>query len=360
LYVVAGWLALSLLALLLIQPLLGVARRADRITARARSGLAPASPAGVPSPQRLGYSAVVLERLAEHGRRVLGFEQAWILVGPQRGEGLLTAVAAAGTHSSLIGQQFSDARELGGAASAPIPTAEGTHGSFCVGGPHEQRALEPGEEDLLRQIGSLAARVLAHHDQHQLSRGDSEPEISALVRAFAEADGESYGHSLEVAATARQVAQGLELEPADLVEVELGALLHDVGMLHLPPGLMRKPWTLDENELELVRMHPAWGAEMVASVPSLEPVALIVRLHHERPDGRGYPHGLSGDRIPVASRILAVCDAYRAMTKPRRFIPSRRPDAALRELEAGAGTQFDADVVEALGAFVREPVALPA
>jgi putative nucleotidyltransferase with HDIG domain len=343
-----------------MQPLLSIGRRSDRITARARSGLAPASPTGVPSPQRLGYSAVVLERLAEHGRRVLGFEQAWILVEPQHGDGLLTAVAGAGTHPSLIGQQFWEASELGSAASTTIATSEGARGAFCVGAPHERRELDPGEAELLRQIGSLAGRVLDHHDQRQLSRGDSEPEISALVRAFADADGESYGHSLEVAATARLVAEELELAPPDLIEVELGALLHDVGMLQLPPGLMRKPWTLDEGESELVRMHPAWGAEMVASVPSLEPVALIVRLHHERPDGRGYPHGLSGDRIPVASRVLAVCDAYRAMTKPRRFIPSRRPDAALRELETGAGIQFDPDVVEALASFVREPVALPA
>jgi HD-GYP domain-containing protein (c-di-GMP phosphodiesterase class II) len=146
----------------------------------------------------------------------------------------------------------------------------------------------------------------------------------------------------------------------DLVEVELGALLHDVGKLRLPPRILRKAGSLDADETRLVRLHPEWGAEMVARVPGLEAVALIVRLHHERPDGNGYPHGLIADRIPMASRIVSACDAYGAMTRRRDYSEPLDVDAALEELELNSGSQFDPQVVEVLASFVREPVALAA
>jgi HD-GYP domain-containing protein (c-di-GMP phosphodiesterase class II) len=99
---------------------------------------------------------------------------------------------------------------------------------------------------------------------------------------------------------------------------------------------------------------------MVAGVPGLEAVALIVRLHHERPDGTGYPHGLTDERIPMASKIVAACDAYGAMTRRRDYSEPLDVDAALAELELNTGTQFDPLVVEVLAGFVREPVALAA
>ena len=129
--------------------------------------------------------------------------------------------------------------------------------------------------------------------------------------------------------------------------MELGALLHDVGKLRLPPHILAKPDRLSDDERRLVRLHPEWGAEMVAHIPGLEAVALIVRLHHERPDGAGYPHGLSQERIPVASRIVSVCDAFGAMTKRRPYSEPLDVDAALGELERHAGNQFDPDAVEA-------------
>jgi putative nucleotidyltransferase with HDIG domain len=190
--------------------------------------------------------------------------------------------------------------------------------------------------------------------------GDSEAEIRALVKALAEADGATYRHSLEVAATARDTAQNLGLDGADLVEIELAALMHDVGKLRLPPSILQKPGRLDPEELALMRLHPEWGAEMVARVPGLEAVALVVHLHHERPDGQGYPYGLSGDQIPMASRIVSACSAYGVMTKRWAHRDPVDIDAAIHELRRHAGTQFDPDVVEALAACLRQPVAVAA
>jgi putative nucleotidyltransferase with HDIG domain len=214
--------------------------------------------------------------------------------------------------------------------------------------------------ELLCELGMLAGEALTHHEHRGLTEGDSQAEIRALVKALAEADGDTYRHSLEVAATARVVGELLGLTPAEIVEVELGALLHDVGKLRLPPHILGKPGRLSEDERRLVRLHPEWGAEMVGRIPGLEAVALIVRLHHERPDGTGYPHGLSHERIPMASRIVSVCDAYGAMTKRRPYSEPLDLDTALLELSRNAGTQFDPDAVDALASFVRCGEAVPA
>lgn len=322
-------------------------------------GLAAPSPAGVPSPQRLGYSNVVLERLAQHAGAVLGFRQAWIVVRfPGEADGYV-AVAGAGIDPDLIGRRL-HSPGLGAVASAPVLSETEECGALCVGGRDEQRKLEPGEMELLRELGVLAGEALSHHARRELAAGDSQAEIRALVKALAESDGDTYRHSLEVAATATALGRRLGLNRAQLVEVELGALLHDVGKLRLPRELLTKPGGLTGEERRLIRLHPDWGADMVARIPGLEAVALIVRLHHERPDGLGYPHGLTQERIPMATRIVSVCDAYGAMTKHRPYTAPLDMDAALDELERHAGTQFDPEVVEVLTEFVRLPESVPA
>jgi putative nucleotidyltransferase with HDIG domain len=322
-------------------------------------GLAAPSPAGVPSPQGLGYSSVVLDRLARHACAVLGFEEAWVVVRAAGDPGGFIVVAGAGTDPDLIGRRL-HAAGLGAVAAAPFLSGVEERGALCVGGRDEQRKLESREMELLCELGMLAGEALTHHEHRELTDGDSQAEISALVKALAEADGDTYRHSLEVAATARVVGERLGLTPAEIVEVELGALLHDVGKLRLPPHILGKPGRLSGDERRLVRLHPEWGAEMVGRIPGLEAVALIVRLHHERPDGTGYPHGLSHERIPMASRIVSVCDAYGAMTKRRPYSEPLDLDTALLELSRNAGTQFDPDAVDALASFVRRVDAVPA
>ncbi|HEY7454408.1 MAG TPA: HD domain-containing phosphohydrolase [Thermoleophilaceae bacterium] len=322
-------------------------------------GYAAPSPAGVPSPQRIGYSNVVLERLAEHARAALGFRVAWIVVRAKDGHQGFVVVAGAGVDPDLIGERL-HVPALGAVASAPVLLGSEECGALCVGGRDERRKLEPGEMQLLGELGILAGEALSHHAHRELTAGDSQAEIRGLVKALAEADGDTYRHSLEVAATARAVGRRFGLEPAELVEVELGALLHDVGKLRLPAELLAKPGHLTPEEKRLIQLHPEWGAEMVARIPGLEAVALIVRLHHERPDGRGYPHGLTRERIPLATRIVSVCDAYGAMTKRRPYSAPLDIDAALAELRRHAGTQFDAEVVDVLTDVVRVLQRVPA
>jgi putative nucleotidyltransferase with HDIG domain len=357
--VLAAWFGLSLLTYLFVLPLLRITKRAD--TAARPRGLAEPSSGGVPSPQRLGYSGVLLERLAQHTRTVLGVHEAWIAISPPGGQQVYTGVAAAGTDPDVIGRRMASPRDdLGGLASAPVMVHGHLRGALCVGAHVNGGELSRLDVELLDELASLTGEVLTHHESRELQGGDSKAEIRALVHAMADADGETYRHSLEVAATARAVAKLLGLADVDLVEVELGALLHDLGKLRMPPQILRKAGPLDPDELRLMRRHPEWGCEMVGRVPGLEAVALIVRLHHERPDGTGYPHGLTDERIPMASKIVAACDAYGAMTRRRNYSEPLDVDTALAELELNTGTQFDPLVVEVLAEFVREPVAVAA
>jgi putative nucleotidyltransferase with HDIG domain len=359
LYVLAIWFGLSLLTYFLVLPLLHISRRAD-VSARPR-GLAEPSTGGVPSPQRLGYSGVILERLAQHARTVVGVHESWITIGAPENRRGYTVVAAAGTDPDVIGRRTASPQaELEGLACTPVTVHGHARGALCVGAHVNGGELSRLDVELLDELATLTGEVLTHHESRELQGGDSKAEIRALVRAMADADGETYRHSLEVAATARAVAERLGLGDVDLVEVELGALLHDLGKLRMPPQILTKPGPLDPDELRLMRLHPEWGAEMVARVPGLEAVALIVRLHHERPDGTGYPHGLTDERIPMASKIVSACDAYGAMTRRRDYSEPLDVDAALAELEAHTGTQFDPLVVEVLADFVREPVVVAA
>jgi two-component system, cell cycle response regulator len=136
------------------------------------------------------------------------------------------------------------------------------------------------------------------------------------------------------------------------------AQLHDVGKVAIPDAIMSKPGPLDEAEWEFVRRHPVIGQRIVEAAPALMGVGELIRASHERWDGSGYPDGLAGDQIPMGARIIAVCDAYDAMTGDRPYRLGLLPQDALSELRRCAGTQFDAGVVAAFEVTIREPPSL--
>jgi putative nucleotidyltransferase with HDIG domain len=147
--------------------------------------------------------------------------------------------------------------------------------------------------------------------------------------------------------------------------LRLGALLHDIGKIGVSDAVLRKPGALTAEEFELIKQHPTLGARILRSVPFLSHHLPIVELHHERPDGKGYPHGLTADEIPLLARIAHVADAFDAMTSARAYRPARGSGDALAELWKCAGAQFDAEVVQALAAALphisaQTPVSEPA
>ena len=167
-------------------------------------------------------------------------------------------------------------------------------------------------------------------------------------------------HSQGVVALAMRVGRELRLSSRELRDLEFGALLHDIGKLRVSNDILNKPGRLTEAEWELVRRHPVDGQEMLERVGgTLGEVGRIVRAHHERIDGQGYPDGLRGEQIPLAARIICAVDAYNAMTTNRAYRPAMPAEAAMTELRACAGHQFDPLVVEAIIRVVGEPHAAP-
>ena len=171
--------------------------------------------------------------------------------------------------------------------------------------------------------------------------------VHALEAAAARWDGHEPGRGDVLAALARSIGAQLGMSGDELAELALAARLHDVGKLHIPAPVLRRRGPLTESEWALVQTHPARGAEMLRRLPGMGAVAAVVGLHHERMDGQGYPHALEGDRIPLGARILAVCDAYAALTSERPYRPALTADAALAELQDSSG-QFDPAVVRVL------------
>ncbi len=172
--------------------------------------------------------------------------------------------------------------------------------------------------------------------------------IRALALALDARDPYTAGHSERVSAVSVAVGREMEL-PDDQIDIlRLGALLHDIGKIGISDNVLRKPGALTPEEFELIKQHPAVGARILRSVPFLAPHLSIVELHHERPDGQGYPHRLRGDEIPILARIVHVADAFDAMTSARAYRPARGTPEALHELWRCAGSQFDAEVVHAL------------
>jgi putative nucleotidyltransferase with HDIG domain len=172
--------------------------------------------------------------------------------------------------------------------------------------------------------------------------------IRALALALDARDPYTAGHSERVSAISVAVGRQIGLSAEDLDVLRLGALLHDIGKIGISDNVLRKPEGLNTAEFELIKQHPALGARILKSVPFLAPHIPIVELHHERPDGRGYPYGLSGDQTPLFARIVHVADAFDAITSARAYRPARECAEAVRELWRHAGTQFDAEVVQAL------------
>ncbi len=172
--------------------------------------------------------------------------------------------------------------------------------------------------------------------------------IEALAVALLERDRYTGEHSDSVVDMAGAVARHLGLAVEEIDRVRAAALLHDIGKVGIPDAVLHKAGTLDADEWELMREHPAIGERILRVVPGLGQIARIVRHEHERWDGTGYPDGLAGREIPMGSRIILACDAYHAMTSDRPYRLAMSHAHAVEELAVRAGAQFDPEVTAAL------------
>jgi putative nucleotidyltransferase with HDIG domain len=153
-------------------------------------------------------------------------------------------------------------------------------------------------------------------------------------------------HSTRLAEWALHVAGELGLDDSSLSDIEVAALLHDIGKIGIPDAILQKPAKLTDQEYDLMKKHPEYGWAVLRNVPGMERASLIILHHHESYDGRGYPAGLKGEEIPVGSRIVSVIDAFDAMVSSRPYREGLPFEEAERRLLQARGTQFDPEVVD--------------
>jgi len=335
---------------------------------------------------RGGHTESLLSQVAEHACEILKVERATISVRETADPRAYRVVAGHGVNGGVLGERFgidegvlgrvfmtgepvlvshmdgdfpdgaghegSGGARAGGAA--PIAWKGQVRGALWVGTSDQARTFAEHDLDSLCRLASLGAVALEQADMRdhiELSVGSG---VEALTEAIDMRDNYTWQHSKNVMHLASAVASRMQLGEAACAEIALAARLHDVGKVALPDYILLKSAPLTPDEWEIMKQYPLRGAEMLERVPGLATVSQIVLNEQEHWDGGGYPRGLSGEEIPLASRIILACDAYDAMVSDRPWRSALKPWAAAKEMRAGAGKQFDPQVVVQLIGVLRD------
>jgi putative nucleotidyltransferase with HDIG domain len=236
----------------------------------------------------------------------------------------------------------------------PVLAFDKVMGLLIIYGPRRRPELR--DRTLLKGLGGALGLLL---DNVRLYDHEYQAILHILTSALDQRDRVTDGHSRRVTELSLIVARELGIEGDDLLDIERAAILHDVGKLAVPDAILSKPGPLTPDEWVEMRRHPDVGCQLVRDVPFLSRAAEIIRSHHERFDGTGYPLGLKGDGIPLGARIFSVVDAYDAMTSDRPYRLALSREEALAEIRRQAGTQFDPVVVVPFFAAVRKGLISP-
>ncbi|MCM3602181.1 HD-GYP domain-containing protein [Robertmurraya korlensis] len=173
-------------------------------------------------------------------------------------------------------------------------------------------------------------------------------ELHEMVRAIEAKDGYTMNHCTRITKLSMILGESFDLEPEQILRLNLGSFFHDIGKIKIPDEILKKPGKLTPEEWETMKKHPTYGRELLeeSSIPIVGSAGIVVEQHHERYDGKGYPKGLAGDEITIEASIISVVDSYDAMTTDRVYQDRRTPDYAFNELLRCRGTMYHPDVVD--------------
>ena len=254
-------------------------------------------------------------------------------------------------HEAITGaKQVADGKPF---AIAPLTLDGGRLGCIAIAPPDDGEFTERHLR-LLAGVAHQAKLALTNAGNFRNLERTFLETVEALANALEANDEYTSSHARWITDLALRVGEGLGLDVPALKRLELGALFHDIGKIGIPETILSKPGPLTAAERRIVETHPELGEKIIAPIDRLEEVRPIVRHCHERYDGDGYPDRLSGDSIPIESRIILVCDAYHAMTTDRPYRKRLPAEEALRRLREAAGTQFDPRVVDVCTRLLAE------
>ena len=242
------------------------------------------------------------------------------------------------------------AQNISSAMCAPLAHQEETLGVLYVDTRGAANAFTTRDLELLVAFSGAAATAIRNAQYVRKLEQAYHDTLIALANAVELRDHYTVGHTWRVTRFAMEMARELGFDEEGIRRCEMGGVLHDVGKLAVDDAILRKPGRLDDDEFAKMRVHPERGARLMEDIAMLKPVIPFCLAHHERYDGKGYPHGLAGEDIPLEGRVIAVADTFDAMTSNRPYRKGLDPEVAIEELEKCKGGQFDPQCVDA---FVR-------
>ncbi|MBU1109053.1 MAG: HD domain-containing protein [Candidatus Riflebacteria bacterium] len=259
--------------------------------------------------------------------------------------------------TELIGTEFSQSESskiagltLRDTLVLPLKPRDRLLGVIQVANKRGNFSYRPEDLDLLKILGSQVAFVIQNADLFKNLQRAYIDTLSALTSAIDAKDSYTRGHSERVTELSIRLAEAFGVPAEEVEKIKLGGLLHDIGKIGIPEGILNKPGRLDDEEFEIIKSHPDLGVRIMGKVEFLAAIVPIIKFHHERYDGKGYPEGLSGENIPLLARIVSVVDTFDAMTTDRPYRKAMTIEAALAEIERCAGSQFDPEIAVS---FVR-------
>jgi HD-GYP domain-containing protein (c-di-GMP phosphodiesterase class II) len=230
----------------------------------------------------------------------------------------------------------------------PIGESAGNRGAIVLRRGPRRGAPSSRDEQMLLGIADQALLALTNRELYRELDEAFLATVKALANALETKDEYTEAHAQALVGLSSDLARRLGMRSGEVRDVSLAAALHDIGKIGVPVTILNKPGPLTEEEWEVMRMHPEWGARIIEPVPALAGARDLVIACHEHFDGSGYPLGLGGEEIPLGARIILACDAYHAMTSDRVYRKALGRDAALAEIRRCAGSHFDPRVAEAL------------
>jgi putative nucleotidyltransferase with HDIG domain len=237
----------------------------------------------------------------------------------------------------------------------PLIAENRTIGVLAADRRGEQKSLTVNDSEFLSIFANNIATAFLRARLDEEIKSSYVSSVRALVQAIEEKDTYTRGHSERVSNIVVQVAKVLDLPESEIEYLRFGSILHDVGKIGIPESIVRSPKQLTDAEFKIIQKHPLKGVEILQPITFIKDHMYLIRNHHERWDGRGYPDKLSGETIPLGAQIVAVADAYDAMTSSRPYRRGMPPKQAAREIRKNSGTQFSKTIADAfLEAFEKD------